>query len=113
MSTTRHRPAAKLDAMAAAMRASDVPFDELDAGGVRTRFPEIAMGTDEHALFHAEAGTVLADAALRALRPTCNAKVPGSRCPSADRVERRSVTRTGSPRGAGHARSLGVVDRGT
>jgi sarcosine oxidase len=60
-------PAAKLEAMAAAMRASDVPFDELDAGGVRTRFPEIAMGADERALFHAEAGTVLADAALRAL----------------------------------------------
>lgn len=60
-------PAVKLDAMAAAMRASDVPFDELDPGGVRARFPEIAMGADERALFHAEAGTVLADAALRAL----------------------------------------------
>ena len=31
------------------------------------RFPEIAMGAGERALFHAEAGTVLADAAMRAL----------------------------------------------
>jgi sarcosine oxidase len=60
-------PAAKLDAMAAALRANDVPFDELDAGGVRDRFPELAMRAGERALFHAEAGTVLADAVLRAL----------------------------------------------
>ena len=60
-------PDVKLDAMAAAMRATDVPFDELDATGVRARFPEIAMRAGERALFHAEAGTVLADAAMRAL----------------------------------------------
>lgn len=60
-------PDAKLDALAAAMRAGDVPFDELDAGGTRDRFPELAMRGAERALFHAEAGTVLADAALRAL----------------------------------------------
>ena len=60
-------PAAKLDALAAAMRAGGVPFDELDASGARARFPELAMRADERALFHAEGGTVLADAAMRAL----------------------------------------------
>ena len=60
-------PHVKLDALAAAMRATDVPFDELEATGVRGRFPEIAMRSKERALFHAEAGTVLADAAMRAL----------------------------------------------
>jgi sarcosine oxidase len=60
-------PTAKLDALAAAMRAADVPFDELDAAGVRTRFPELAMRAGEGGLFHAEGGTVLADAAMEAL----------------------------------------------
>jgi sarcosine oxidase len=61
-------PDAKLDALAAAMGAGDVPFDELDARGVERRFPELAVAAEERALFHAEAGTVLADAAMSALR---------------------------------------------
>jgi sarcosine oxidase len=60
-------PDAKLDALATGMRAADVRFDELGARGVRDRFPEFAMRTGERGLFHAEAGTVLADAAMRAL----------------------------------------------
>lgn len=60
-------PDAKLDALAAAMRASEVPFDELGAAGVRGRFPELAIRDGERALFHAEGGTVLADEAMRAL----------------------------------------------
>jgi sarcosine oxidase len=60
-------PDAKLDALADAMRASGVSFDELDAAGVRSRFPELAMGAGERALFHAEGGTVLAEAAMQAL----------------------------------------------
>ena len=60
-------PDVKLEALAAAMQTTDVPFDELDATGLRGRFPEIAMRPGERALFHAEAGTVLADAAMRAL----------------------------------------------
>ena len=60
-------PEAKLDALAAAMRAGDVPFDELDAAGILGRFPEIVPRDGERALFHAEGGTVLADAAMRAL----------------------------------------------
>ena len=60
-------PDAKLEALAAAMGAADVGFHELDAAGVRGRFPELAMRADERGLFHAEAGTVLADTAMRAL----------------------------------------------
>lgn len=60
-------PDAKLDALAAAMDATGVAFDELDATGVRRRFPELATRERERALFHAEAGTVLADIAMRAL----------------------------------------------
>jgi len=60
-------PDAKLDALIAAMRTVGVPFDELAAAGVRVRFPELSMRPGERGLFHAEAGTVLADAAMRAL----------------------------------------------
>ena len=49
------------------MRETGVPFDDLDAAGLRSRFPEFAMHPGERGLFHAEAGTVLADAAMRAL----------------------------------------------
>jgi sarcosine oxidase len=69
-------PETKLDALAVAMRAGDVPFDELDADGIHGRFPELATPHGERALFHAEAGTVLADAALRAL--TADAIVAGA-----------------------------------
>jgi sarcosine oxidase len=61
-------PAAKLEGLAACMRAADAPFDELDADGIIARFPEIRPHRGEHALFHAEAGTVLADVGMRALR---------------------------------------------
>lgn len=60
-------PNAKLDALTATMRAAGVGFDELDAAGTRRRFPELLMRAGERGLFHPEAGTVLADAAMRAL----------------------------------------------
>jgi sarcosine oxidase len=60
-------PDAKLDALAAAMLAADVPFDDLEGAGIKHHFPELAVRAGERALFHAEGGTVLADAALRAL----------------------------------------------
>jgi sarcosine oxidase len=66
-------PDAKLEALAAAMRAGEVPFDELDANDARARFPELAMRPGERALFHAEGGTVLADAAMRALSAAARA----------------------------------------
>ncbi len=61
-------PAAKLDRLAAGMRACDAPFEELDAGGAAARFPELRPRPNELGLFHAEAGTVLADVGMRALR---------------------------------------------
>lgn len=61
-------PDAKLDALAAGMRASDAPFDELGPDEVISRFPELRPRAGEHALFHGEAGTVLADVGMRALR---------------------------------------------
>jgi sarcosine oxidase len=60
-------PEEKLDALAAAMRAGDAPFEELDAGAIRRHFPELAIEAGERGLFHPDAGTVLADAAMRAL----------------------------------------------
>jgi sarcosine oxidase len=57
-----------LDALAAGMTACNVPFDELDAAGIVTRFPELRARPGERALFHAEAGTVLAEVAMHALR---------------------------------------------
>jgi len=60
-------PGEKLDALAGAMRAADAPLDELDAAGLRRHFPELALDDGERGLFHADAGTVLADAAMQAL----------------------------------------------
>jgi sarcosine oxidase len=69
-------PDAKLDALATAMRARDAPIDELDASDVRRHFPELAVQAGERGLFHADAGTVLADAAMRAL--TADASAAGA-----------------------------------
>ena len=69
-------PDPKLDALAAAMRAGDAPFDDLDASDVRRHFPELAVQPGERGLFHADAGTVLADAAMRAL--TADASAAGA-----------------------------------
>ena len=60
-------PGVKLEALATAMRAADAPFEELDGVAVRRHFPELVIGGDERALFHPDAGTVLADAGMRAL----------------------------------------------
>jgi sarcosine oxidase len=60
-------PVAKLEALAAAMREGDAPFDDLDVNAARRHFPEFAIHAEERALFHREAGTVLADAGMRAL----------------------------------------------
>jgi sarcosine oxidase len=61
-------PDGKLEALAAGMRACDAPFDELDPDGIVAHFPELRPRSGARALFHAEAGTVLAEAAMRALR---------------------------------------------
>lgn len=59
-------PDEKLDALGAAMRAADAPFDELDADALRRSFPELGLEAGEHGMFHSGAGTVLADVAMRA-----------------------------------------------
>ena len=61
-------PVGKLEGLAAGMRACDAPVEELDADGIVARFPELRPRSGEHALFHADAGTVLADVAMHALR---------------------------------------------
>jgi sarcosine oxidase len=61
-------PDAKLDALAAGMRASDAPFDELAPDDVIARFPESRPRPGERTLFHEGAGTVLADVGMRALQ---------------------------------------------
>jgi sarcosine oxidase len=60
-------PDAKLEALAAAMRQGGAPFEELAATAARRHFPELVIQPDERAVFHSEAGTVLADVAMRAL----------------------------------------------
>lgn len=86
-------PDAKLAALAAAMGGCDVPFDDLDAAAVRRRFPELAIRAGERALFHPEAGTVLADAAMRALTSDASVAAPHSRCPSDASRSRSGRTR--------------------
>ena len=61
-------PTTKLDALAAGMAACDAPLERLDPADVAIRFPELRTRPDEQALFHADAGTALADVAMRALR---------------------------------------------
>ena len=60
-------PADRLAELAGTVRALGVPIEELDPAGLSRRFPEIAIGPGEAALFHAQAGTVIADAGLSAL----------------------------------------------
>lgn len=60
-------PAAKLEALAGHVRAAGVAIDVLDAEGLRTRFPEMHLLPHEGALYHAHAGTVLAEVGLLVL----------------------------------------------
>jgi glycine/D-amino acid oxidase-like deaminating enzyme len=61
-------PGSKLDALADGMTAGGASFDELDPAAIAARLPELRPRRGERALFHAEAGTVLADVAMRSLR---------------------------------------------
>jgi sarcosine oxidase len=61
-------PGSKLDALAAGMTAGDASFDELGPDAIAARLPELRPRPGERALFHADAGTVLADVAMRSLR---------------------------------------------
>ncbi len=61
-------PGSKLDALAAGMTAGGASFEELGPDGIVARLPELRPRPGERALFHAEAGTVLADVAMWSLR---------------------------------------------
>lgn len=63
----------KLDSILAAVRATGARIEELDASGLRRRLPEFAPFAGERWLFHAEAGTVLADEGLNALAEAVDA----------------------------------------
>lgn len=60
-------PAAKLTALASQVTAAGCPIETLDAAGFKRHFPEMALRDGESALFHAQAGTVMAEEGLRAM----------------------------------------------
>ena len=60
--------ATKLSRIAGAVRSMDGVIEELDTAGLRRRLPYLRPMKDEHGLFHADAGTVLADDAMAALK---------------------------------------------
>ena len=60
-------PEDKLAALAGAMGAGGAPFHEVDRDALVSSFPEFALRGDERAIFHPQAGTVLADIAMRTL----------------------------------------------
>lgn len=57
-----------LEGYAQAMRACDVPFEELDAAEVRRRFPAFHVADNVRALFQADGGILAAEDATRAHR---------------------------------------------
>jgi len=55
-----------LEGYAEAMRACGVPFETLDAGEIRRRYPAFAVGDDVWGLFQADSGIVAAERATAA-----------------------------------------------
>jgi sarcosine oxidase len=60
-------PSAFLGELARAVRHAGAAIEELEARDLRRRFPELAVLADEGGLFHADAGTVMAEEGLRGL----------------------------------------------
>ncbi len=58
----------KLDAIAAAVREAGGSIDELDAAGLRRHLPHLHTEKKDVGLFHPQAGTVLADDGMAALK---------------------------------------------
>jgi sarcosine oxidase len=58
----------KLKAIAAAVRSEGGAIEEVDATALRQKFPYLSFGKAEHGLFHRDAGTVLSDEGLAALK---------------------------------------------
>lgn len=59
---------AKLAAIASAVREAGGVIDELDAQGLNRRLPHLVTSSRDKGLFHAQAGTVLADNAMAVLK---------------------------------------------
>jgi len=55
-----------IDGYAEAMHACDVPFERLDAGEIRRRWPAFRIGDDVHGLFQERGGIVAAERATAA-----------------------------------------------
>jgi sarcosine oxidase len=66
-------PETKLEGFRTVLGELGVAFEDLDGDGLRRRMPEIATKQDEPGLFHADAGTVLAEEAMAALAQTARA----------------------------------------
>ncbi|MBL9034255.1 MAG: FAD-dependent oxidoreductase [Rhodospirillaceae bacterium] len=60
-------PQGKLEDLARTVREAGAEIAEVDAAGLRDRFPEIVLGRGEIGLFQLQAGTVIADAGMAAL----------------------------------------------
>ncbi|MGF7160353.1 sarcosine oxidase [Rhodoligotrophos appendicifer] len=60
-------PADKLAALASTVAAAGLPMRDIGANETRALFPELRLKPGERALFHEQAGTVLAEAGLAAL----------------------------------------------
>ncbi|HTN96321.1 MAG TPA: FAD-dependent oxidoreductase [Nordella sp.] len=60
--------AGKLAAIAAAVREVDGTIDELDTKGLNRKLPRLLTQPGDTGLFHAQAGTVLSDAGMAALK---------------------------------------------
>lgn len=58
----------KLAAIAAAVREAGGVIDELDAAGLGRRLPHLLSAPEDKGLFHAQAGTVLSDTGMAALK---------------------------------------------
>lgn len=82
-----------LDGYADAMTACGVPFERLDAGEIRRRWPAFDVGDDVHALFQESGGIVAAERATRAHQRL-------ARELGADLRDGMPVTRIGSSGGA-------------
>jgi sarcosine oxidase len=59
---------AKLQSIVDAVRSKGGVIEELDAAGLRRRLPYLLTTKDEYGLFHPDAGTVLSDNAMAALK---------------------------------------------
>jgi sarcosine oxidase len=60
--------AGKLAAIAAAVREAGGEIEELDAKGLRRKLPHLSTAPEDLGLFHGQAGTVISDNAMAALK---------------------------------------------